>query len=75
MVDDVCFNHDLRYVTNFTPPESTTDCGIYKLKYEVFHKPINITVLTKVFDSSILLQIMFYAVYNILVYTEVSICF
>ncbi|THH04445.1 hypothetical protein EW145_g5517 [Phellinidium pouzarii] len=36
MVDDVCFDHVLREVTNFRAPESTVDTGIYELKDECF---------------------------------------
>ena len=113
MVEDVCFDHVLREVANFKPPESTADSGIYELKDEAFDevnpffyhytrnkredveailkarlkkrsgvaepviipKPLNIlygpfTGLTKIFNSPVLLQIMFYAVYNVLAYTE-----
>lgn len=40
MVDDVSFDHVLKEVANFRPPESTADCGIYELKDE-FYDEVN----------------------------------
>lgn len=115
MVDDVCFDHVLRDVSNFRPPESTADSGIYELKDECYDevnpffyhytrnkreevesilknrlkkktgvadpvivpRPIGITsgpfqILSTVFDSSILLCVMFHSINNILFYTNAS---
>ena len=36
MVDDVCFDHALRDVTQFRTPDGTSDTGIYELKDEVY---------------------------------------
>ncbi|KAI5118525.1 hypothetical protein M0805_007693 [Coniferiporia weirii] len=112
LVDDVCFDHILREVTNFRAPDSTMDTGIYELRDECFDevnpffyhytrnkreevesilktrlkkksgmadpvivpKSLGITsgpyqVLTTVFDSTVLLQVMFYCISNILAET------
>lgn len=113
LTDDVHFEHVLKEVANFKPPESVSDSGMYELKEEAYveinpffyhytrnkreevevvlrnrlHKqtgvedpvivprPLNISsgpfsTLSSVFESEVLLQIMFFGIYNVVCTTD-----
>ncbi|THU98837.1 hypothetical protein K435DRAFT_837946 [Dendrothele bispora CBS 962.96] len=117
LVEDVCFERVLKEITNFRPPESTSDSGMYELKDEMYDevnpffyhytrnkreevegilknrikkknpglteepvlvpKPMDVktgpfSIIPSTFESEALLQVMFYAIYNVLVATESS---
>ena len=113
LVEDASFERELKKITNFKPPESATDSGMYELKDEgyddvnpffyhytrnkreevenilkarlkkktgtadpvIVPKPFGVTsgpfsIVPTAFETESLLQVMFYALYNTLVFTD-----